>query len=158
MKILILGHKGHGKTTISRKLALSLGLNYIDTSLYIQNKVIKPYLKFAGYTKEDINNIINNKDDHRRLFYHIIAAYANPRDRLIKEVLSISDIYTGLRSNSEYEASKYLFDHIIYVRRDNMKETDKTMLINYNPYEMILFYNKENELNNNINLLKEKLK
>ena len=108
MKILILGHKGHGKTTLANMLT-RYGFRVKDTSLINIER-------YAKEQKTTADAVLANKDKHRVGLFNSLREYTKDDGaRFAKEVLAQYDVYVGMRSYEEYEASKHLFDLVIRI-------------------------------------------
>lgn len=112
MKILVLGQDGHGKTTFAKLLAKHSNLRVEDSSWFAMEKAVIPYFgKWYASNEECFKDRGNN----RGIWKSLIAYYNTPdKARLAKELLEVSDVYVGMRCPLEYEASKGLFDVIVY--------------------------------------------
>ncbi len=114
MKLLIIGHKGSGKTHIGEILADRLETEYRDSSGYCFKHVVYPVLKEKyGYKNEQ--EAMEDKDNRRSDWFNLISEYNAIPDRLTKEILSEGDIYVGMRNRREFEGSKHHFDLRIWV-------------------------------------------
>lgn len=138
MKILILGHAGHGKSTLAKIFSEITGLSYCSSSTFCLDKVIWPNLGKFYETKEEC---YKDRGNHRVLWFDLIADWCNPKVRLAKELLAEYDIYDGMRSAEEYEASKDLFDGILWVNRDDHVDEDPSMEISCDWSRMWVFDN-----------------
>lgn len=116
MKILILGHGRHGKDTFAELMSKHAGLTFISSS-YACAEVLKPVLDLVGQDgpiSPEEHYARRHKD--RELWKRLICLYnaADP-SALARLIVSKCDMYVGMRSAREYEASKHLFDHIYWV-------------------------------------------
>lgn len=114
MKLLILGHKGSGKTHLGQLLSTVLDTGYRDSSGYCFDHVVYPVLK-EKYGYVDKQEAMEDKDNRRSDWFDLISEYNVIPDRLTREILSECDIYVGMRSRREYEGSKHHYDLIIWV-------------------------------------------
>jgi len=157
MKILILGHGGHGKDEVANILATIHGLWVMSSSVCAFN-VIEHELHIAlaneGFFVSSTTELWNTKFSHRELWRKLIKNYNTPNlDRLTKQILFEfeCDIYIGMRDADEYEASKHHFDRILYVDAwPRVERNDPSMKIEFNPKEMFRIDNSGslNELEN----------
>lgn len=113
-KLLVIGHKGHGKSHVSSLLAEALNINFMESSTYCLERVIYPILK-DKYDYKTIEEALADKDNRRSEWFDIISSYCEPPERLTTEILAEHDIYCGMRSRREFEASNRLFDLTIWV-------------------------------------------
>lgn len=144
-KILILGHGGHGKDTVAAMLAKLTGMKFTSSSRAALD-VIYPTLKEI-YGNTDKMWYFNMRRSHRLLWKELISLYNTPdKAALTKHILKDNDIYVGMRSLDEYEASKDLFDHIIYVdafTRLGEDGIDPSMEIPYEEFKHITVWNNK---------------
>jgi len=117
MKLMIIGHGGHGKDEVADLIAGRLHLRSIASSLFCAQKFIYDALK-DKYGYRNLFECFNDRRNHRAEWYDLICEY-NSEDpcRMMKELYQEYDIYTGLRSRREFEAGKKegLFDLVIWV-------------------------------------------
>ncbi len=115
MKILILGNARHGKDTLAERLNEHFGMTFKSSSemameLFIFDEIAEQF----GYTT--MEQCFEDRVNHRTLWYKMICGYnKNDRARLTKDILKGYDCYVGMRDLDEFEASKDLFDVIIWV-------------------------------------------
>lgn len=114
MKILIIGHKGSGKTHIGDLLSKQLGVQYMDSSGYCFDHVVYPALKekYGYHSKEEA---IADKDNRRADWFQLISDYNYVPDRLTLEILKDHNIYVGMRNRREFEGSHHHFDLRIWI-------------------------------------------
>lgn len=113
MKILVIGHAGHGKDTVCEMLRGEHGYSFQSSSQAAFDRVIWPGLSVFYGNKTDC---WADKDNCRDIWFDLISSYNTPdASRLVRKVLETSDIYCGLRSRREFEASRHLFRHIVWV-------------------------------------------
>lgn len=115
MKILIIGHAGHGKDTFANILFDLYGLNFKSSSFAAAEIFIYDILKdIYGY--KNMDECFIDRVNHRAEWYDLIDVY-NLKDgaRLAKKLLEDSDIYVGMRSDREIKACKEqkIFDLVI---------------------------------------------
>lgn len=137
--ILILGHGTHGKDLFAEYLCQELpSLIFISSSRELAEIVYSnPYFLFKYSSAEEC---YEDRRNHREAWASIVSQYCEEDPaKLSKRILSKSNVYVGMRSNREFEASKKLFDYIFFV--DAMKRlnnlTDPSMGIPFNPRTMI---------------------
>ena len=123
MKILILGNARHGKDSLAEQLAKHFKMTFKSSSemameLFIFNDISED----MGYSTMD--ECFRDRLNHRQLWYEMICDYnKNDRARLAKDILNEYDCYVGMRDLEEFEASKDLFDVIIWVDASKRLET-----------------------------------
>lgn len=136
MKILILGHGQHGKDTFAKMVAERDSLNFVSSSIAAFEE-IKPVLELLFPTMSD-KELYEQRRGHRQLWKRLISLFnANDKAALAKRVLSYSDIYVGMRSKDEYEASRHLFDIVYYVDASRRVHADPSMEIEFDPANMV---------------------
>jgi hypothetical protein len=139
MKILIIGHKNHGKTTAAKFIADLVGLKYADSSWFCAERVVYPVLKDRyGYTS--VEECYKDRDNHRAEWYELIAAVnADDPANLTNQILAENDIYCGLRNIREYEATWHLYDMILWIDASDTKplESSSSMTLEFDPKRMI---------------------
>lgn len=139
-KILILGHARHGKDTVAEMLRDRHGYSFCSSSLFAARKVIRPALEEVGVFYDSLEDCYADRVNHRAFWYDQICAYnAGGASRLAEEILVDHDMYVGMRSNDEYQASRKLFDVVLWVdasRRGLPPEDRSSMTIDYDPSRM----------------------
>ena len=115
MKILILGYSRHGKDTLAEIFRDNFGISFTSSSLAACEIAIFPVLSEKYGYKTNIE-CYEDRHNHRSEWYEMICNY-NKDDgaRLCKDILKLNDCYVGMRAKREFEASKHLFDLIIFV-------------------------------------------
>jgi len=139
-KILILGYARHGKDTVAEMLEAEYGFTFRSSSLFLAEKAVKPALEEHGLFYGSVEECYADRVNHRDLWHDIIVEY-NREDpaRLAKEILAEADIYIGMRSDREYQASRDLFDVIVWVdasKRGVPSESSGSMTIEPDPTTM----------------------
>ena len=139
MKILVLGHKNHGKTTLASLLSRFYQLRYADSSAFVCEKAVFPTLsqRYGYATPQECHA---DRDNHRQEWHDLIHEYnAGDPARLTRELLAENDIYCGLRNDVEFEATWHLYDYILWVDASATKplEPATSMKISYDPLRMM---------------------
>lgn len=119
-RICIIGHKRHGKDELALHLTNICNLKQSGSSevamqVFLLDKMRE---KFGVQTVEEAMDYKNKNDEARIFMFDEICNYnLHDPSRLTKEILKVSDIYVGMRSNREMEAclSEGLFDLVIWV-------------------------------------------
>lgn len=125
MKILILGDMRSGKDTLGELLNKHFGMTFKSSSemameLFIFDEIAEQF----GYST--MEQCFEDRVNHRTLWYKMICGYnKNDRARLAKDILEAYDCYVGMRDLEEFEASKHLFDVIIWVDASKRLVTDE---------------------------------
>lgn len=140
MKILVLGHGGHGKGTFCHMLEEAYEMEAIPSSLAAL-PAIWPVLRVCtSYASPE--QAYAERRYHRQLWKELITLYNTPdKATLARELLKHADIYDGMRCAEEYEASKHLFDLIFWIDARERVESDPTMSIPYDNNKMFLVNN-----------------
>ena len=136
MKILILGHKEHGKTTLANLLA-RYGFDFKDTSdlnverfceeqvpantvVVENNRVVATDSATQKARKELAAKIKADKDDYRVALFNSLREFTKDEPtKFVDFVLQKSDIYCGMRSLEELKASVHKFDYIFVIKDKN---------------------------------------
>lgn len=115
MKLLVIGHARHGKDSLCEILKHNYGFKFTSSSEFANKTIIFPALQ-KKYDYMSLYHCFQDRVNHRKEWFNLINEYCgeNP-SRLTQEILAEYDIYAGLRNRSEFEASKHLFDFIIWV-------------------------------------------
>lgn len=141
MKLLILGHARHGKDTAAEYLRDRHGLSFHSSSFFLAEKIVRPELAERGVTYASLEDCYADRVNHRALWREIIADFnCNDAARLARAILDECDCYVGMRTTREYEASRPLFDHVIWVDasgRGLPPEPRDSMDIDFDPERMI---------------------
>jgi len=113
MKLLILGHARHGKDSVAEILRDLHGISFISSSLAACALVVFPVV---SERYETIEECFADRANHRAEWHQLICDYNYPnKSKLAKEILETNDCYVGMRCVEEYEASKHLFDFVLWV-------------------------------------------
>ena len=119
-KILILGFARHGKDTVA-DIFTDHGYKCSSSSQYACKPVMMPYFERQGKPYTSPEACFEDRSNHRKAWYDEIEAYNAPSwNRLSRELLGSGfDIYVGMRSKTEFDASKHLYDIVIWVDASN---------------------------------------
>ena len=130
LKILVLGHGGHGKGTFCKLMQLYFGLRSLSSS-----KAAWPYIwpSFDEATDHRYPTPMEgyrHRAKHRMLLKELILLLNCPdKTTLTKIILNNAPIYDGMRSFEEYVASESYFDIIYWIDASNRVPLDKSMEI-----------------------------
>ena len=115
MKILILGNMRSGKDTLGELFKEYFGMTYKSSSEMAMEIFLFDMLKEKhGY--ETMQECFEDRVNHRQTWYLSICDYNKyDKARLAKDILEGHDCYVGMRDLEEFNASKDLFDVIIWV-------------------------------------------
>lgn len=158
-KLLILGHGRHGKDTVGDLIVEHYGFTKTSSSMFAAEHVVRPWLAAnRGLTYSNLDECYEDRVNHRADWYQAISEYnADDLSRLASEVLAVSDIYTGMRDDREFYASRHLFDHVIGVTAfDRIGTLDPTFLVNLEECDFILTNDgDEDDLENDVMVMME---
>jgi hypothetical protein len=157
-KVLILGHAQHGKDTVAELLRDSHGFSFASSSFFAAEKAVRPALAACGVSYLTLENCYEDRVNWRAFWYEAISAYNRGGSRLAEEILKEHDLYVGMRSATEFEAAKHLFDQIVWVDasgRGVPPEPTSSFDIPYDPEVMDLVRNDSTieELEREVNKL-----
>lgn len=140
MKILVLGHGGHGKGAFCRLLETIYGLKPMSSSMAALPH-IWPSLQAARGAEsqrhfhgprpyKNPTDAYNQRRQNRELWKALISLYNTPdKSTLARALLAEADIYDGMRDVEEFAASRHLFDLIYWVDASERCGPDSTMEI-----------------------------
>jgi len=125
-KLLIIGHKQHGKDAVAEMFRDNWGYEFKSSSIasleiFLFDKLNKEH----GFKYKTIEEAYEDRHDNRALWFEEITAYNTPdKSRLAGEILKDSDMYVGMRNWDEIESCKEkgLFDYVIWVYRPGFEE------------------------------------
>lgn len=125
-KILIIGHARHGKDTAALILQRLVGLRVTSSSQAACSTCVFPVLR-ERYSYQTEQQCWEDRTNHRKEWFDLICAY-NESDpsRLTKDILESYDVYIGLRARAEFEASRHLFNHVVWVDRSDILPPEST--------------------------------
>jgi dephospho-CoA kinase len=149
MSILIVGEGRHGKDTVADILRKK-GYTFRGSS-EVMCQELYPLLSDWFSSPEEL---YEKRHNHRQLLYELICAYnIDDPTRLAKKVLEDSHGYVGMRSWREvdYSLKNGLFQDVIWVQNDRVKEKDQTMKFDINT---LLFCVEEFKLMVSIHVIK----
>lgn len=139
MKLFISGHGAHGKTTAAGFFTKHFGLKSEDSSDFACERAVYPYMKAAyGYSTPE--ECYADRRNHRKEWHDLIAAYCQPHDRLARELFETHDIYCGIRSRLEFNASKHLSDLSIWIDASERLPAESTdsMKLTANDFDIVI--------------------
>lgn len=125
-------------------------MNFRSSSHWCAEHIVFPT---ATRWYDDWEQCFEDRHNHRGLWFSAIKQYCEDHgaDAVARGVLRDSNVYVGLRSRLEFEGSKHLFDHVVWVDRgDHLPEEspesmeltreDATYIINNNDTLRDLWY------------------
>lgn len=156
-KYLVLGHGSHGKGTFCKLVKEVYGLDSTSSSAAAFPHILPTIKSALDIHDKDDDWFYEHRDKNRLLWRDLILLLNTPdRTTLSRIIIDQVPIYDGMRSKEEFEASKDLFDHIIWVDASERLPPDPSMGISYTE-DMILIDNNgpESELLRQINYLSD---
>ena len=129
MKILILGPARNGKDSLAELWNENFGMTFKSSSEMANELFIYDELK-DKYGYSTIEECFEDRMNRRTEWYKMICGFnKDDKARLTKAILENYDCYVGMRDDAEFEASKHLFDLIVWVdaseRVDNPDSSNK---------------------------------
>lgn len=115
-KLLLLGHATHGKDTVGEMLS-HYGFDCASSSWACAELVMMPYFASIGQPYPDAGTCFEDRVNHRATWFDQISKYNREGawSRLSLEILRDHDVYMGMRNRTEFEASKSLYDYIVWI-------------------------------------------
>jgi len=106
--IYVIGNARHGKTTVARLLAAVLDCSYADSSLFMADRVVRPFMEeHYGITYGSAEEAHRERGPHRAKWKEAITEFnADDPSKLSSEIFKENRIYCGCRSLEEFEAGK----------------------------------------------------
>lgn len=102
MKLMILGHKRHGKDSVSELFCKKYGMTFESSSRFVAEKAVRPAMAAKGIIYPDFDTMYADRVNHRDTWFEAIKAYNHPDPtRLGRELYAIHDIYCGIRNDVE---------------------------------------------------------
>ena len=134
MKIIILGHGGHGKDTVADIITDLTGLRFESSSMAAARQAVWPHMP----EYDTVEECFADRRNHRETWRRLITEYNTPdKGRLCKEILSRCDGYVGMRCHEEFATVRHMFDAILWVDAFERLPPDPSMSIEYEPDSMI---------------------
>lgn len=137
MKILVLGHGGHGKGTFCKMLEEIYGLTSMSSSQAALPYIFPALVEYsgdmglhAGVGYATPEEAYERRHQCRELWKELISLYNCPdKSTLAREIISKADIYDGMRCDVEFAAARPLFDLVLWVDASDRVGPDPTMMI-----------------------------
>ena len=110
------------------------GITFKSSSRAAAEIFIYRQMRTWGFDYEHVEECFNDRHNHRDLWKQLITMYNTPdKARLCRAILETNDCYVGMRCELEYQASKELFDQVLWVDALKRHPTDPTMSIRRDP-------------------------
>lgn len=116
-RLLVLGYGRHGKDTVAELLRDMHGFRFISSSEFVGRECLWESWGRDRYT--DFDAMYADRHNHRKKWMELIARYNTPdKTRTARTMLERGyDLYVGMRRLDELQASRNLFDRVIWVDR-----------------------------------------
>lgn len=116
-KLLLLGYARHGKDTVAEILRDKYGFKFISSSEFIGREII--WNTWGKIRYPTFDDMFADRRNWRVQWMEMISLYNTPdKAKTARTMLERGyDMYVGMRRLDELEASRHLFDHIIWVDR-----------------------------------------
>lgn len=157
MKILIIGHGGHGKDTVASIIKEKVGLTFSSSSIKACEIFIFDALK-NKYNYQTIEECFNDRHNHRKEWYDLICEYnKEDRSKLAFKILETEDMYVGMRDDEEFQAckEKKLFNWVIGVYDPSKPEEKESFNIDF--WNVCDFIIPNNSVNTDLKTLEKKV-
>tara|TARA_R110000851_G_scaffold72413_1_gene160426 strand:- start:869 stop:1366 length:498 start_codon:yes stop_codon:yes gene_type:complete len=117
MKIMVFGHKRHGKDTVCEILRDKYAMTFASSSEFSCHKFIYEAMRVRYFYKSP-ERCFEDRVNHRQYWFEAIRDYnAKDRSRLGREIFNENDIYCGIRDKEEFVSLRNdeLFDVAVWV-------------------------------------------
>ena len=116
-RLLIIGYGRHGKDTVAQMLADKHDFKFTSSSEFVGRECIWEVWGKIRYP--DFETMFADRHNWRETWMRLISMYNTPdKSRTASTMIERGyDMYVGMRRMDEYEASRHLFDHVIWVDR-----------------------------------------
>lgn len=144
-RLLVIGHGRHGKDTVAALLSELFQLSVISSSEFAARKAVFP---LVADLYDDWRAAYADRHAHRALWFHAIRAYnLRPGPSLAEQILAVHHVYTGMRSRAEFEASRNLFNLVIWVDASERvpPEPDSSMELTAADADLVIDNNRDLE-------------
>lgn len=137
MNILVLGHGEHGKGTACKIIKKLTGMDSLSSSAAAFPYIWPAFDEATDHKYDTAKCGYANRGKHRLLMKELILLLNSPdKTTLSKIITSAVPIYDGMRSYEEFEASKHMFQLILWVDGSERNDDDPSMEIPYDPSTM----------------------
>ena len=116
-KLLILGYARHGKDTVAEMLHRKYGFRFMSSSEFVGREIIWETWGKTRY--HSFEAMFADRVNWRKQWMEMISLYNTPdKAKTARTMLERGyDLYVGMRRYDELEASRDLFDYVIWVDR-----------------------------------------
>lgn len=116
-RLLVLGYGRHGKDTVAEMLRDLHGFRFISSSEFVGRECI--WHEWGRDRYPTFDAMYADRHNNRQTWMELIADYNTPdKTRTARTMLERGyDLYVGMRRLDELEASRHLFDIVVWVDR-----------------------------------------
>lgn len=116
-KLLVLGYARHGKDSVAEMLHRKHGFRFISSSEFVGRECIWQVWGSVRYPNFEV--MFEDRVNWREIWMQMISDYNTPdKTKTASTMLERGyDMYVGMRRFDELEASRDLFDYVIWVDR-----------------------------------------
>lgn len=116
-KLLLLGYARHGKDSVAEILRDKYGFKFISSSEFVGREII--WNTWGKIRYPTFDDMFADRRNWRVQWMEMISLYNTPdKAKTARTMLERGyDMYVGMRRLDELQASRHLFDHIIWVDR-----------------------------------------
>jgi hypothetical protein len=116
-RLLLLGYARHGKDTVAEMLRDKHGFRFVSSSEFVGREII--WENWGKIRYPTFEAMFEDRVNWRVQWMEMIAIYNTPdKSKTARTMLERGyDMYVGMRRMDELEASRDLFDHIVWVDR-----------------------------------------
>lgn len=116
-KLLLLGYGRHGKDSVAELLHQKHGFRFISSSEFVGREII--WQNWGNLRYPTFEAMFEDRVNWRKQWMEMIALYNTPdKTKTARTMLERGyDLYVGMRRKDELDASRHLFDHIVWVDR-----------------------------------------
>lgn len=118
MKLMVFGYARHGKDTVAEILHQRFGMTGVSSSWFSTLRIMMPHFAAKGTPYETVEACYDDRVNHRAEWFDAIRAYGKgDLSKLSREIFAQYDVYTGCRSDREFNQTKCegLFDYGVWV-------------------------------------------
>lgn len=116
-RLLIIGYARHGKDTVAEILRDKYGFKFTSSSEFVGREII--WEKWGKIRYPNFEAMFEDRVNWRELWMEMIRLYNTPdKTKTARTMLERGyDMYVGMRRQDELDASRHLFDYVIWVDR-----------------------------------------
>lgn len=117
-KIIVFGHKRHGKDTLCEYLRDNYGVKFDSSSHFACELFLFDKMNKEGFNYSSIEECYEDRVNHRAYWFNAIVEYNTPNlSRLGEAIFEKHDVYCGIRNIDEFNELrlKGFVDLAVYV-------------------------------------------